>query len=45
MLALVNDFLWGKILIVMLVGMGLWFTVASRFVQFRFFGLMFRSLH
>jgi len=44
MLALVNDFLWGKILIVMLVGMGLWFTVASRFVQFRFFGLMFRSL-
>jgi AGCS family alanine or glycine:cation symporter len=44
MLATVSDFLWGYILIVMLVGIGLWFTIASRFVQFRYFGQMFRSL-
>ena len=44
MLATVSDFLWGYILIVMLVGVGLWFTIASRFVQFRYFGQMFSSL-
>jgi len=44
MLTTVSDFLWSYVLIVMLVGLGLWFTVASRFVQFRFFGRMFRSL-
>jgi AGCS family alanine or glycine:cation symporter len=44
MLAAVSDFLWGYILIVMLVGLGLWFTIASRFVQFRYFGQMFSSL-
>ena len=44
MLASLGDFLWSYVLIVMLVGLGLWFSVASRFVQFRFFGLMFRSL-
>ena len=44
MLSTVSDFLWTYVLIVMLVGLGLWFTIASRFVQFRFFGRMFRSL-
>lgn len=44
MLAALSDFLWSYILIVMLVGLGLWFTIASRFVQFRYFGQMFRSL-
>jgi AGCS family alanine or glycine:cation symporter len=44
MIGTITDFLWSYVLIVMLVGMGLWFTVVSRFVQFRFFGLMFRSL-
>jgi AGCS family alanine or glycine:cation symporter len=44
MLSTISDFLWSYILIVMLVGLGLWFTIASRFVQFRFFGQMFRSL-
>jgi AGCS family alanine or glycine:cation symporter len=44
MLDLLNGFLWGKLLIVMLIGLGLYFTVASRFVQFRYFGRMFRIL-
>ena len=44
MLAIASDFLWGKVLIVLLVGIGLYFTVASRFVQFRYFGRMFRVL-
>lgn len=42
MLDLLNDFLWGKLLIVVLVGLGLFFTIASRFVQLRYFGDMFR---
>ncbi|MEL7045709.1 MAG: alanine/glycine:cation symporter family protein [Pseudomonadota bacterium] len=44
MLATVSDFLWGRVLIVLLVGLGVYFTVASRFVQFRYFGRMFRVL-
>jgi alanine or glycine:cation symporter, AGCS family len=41
MLDLLNDFIWSKLLIVMLVGLGLVFTIASRFVQFRYLGSMF----
>ena len=44
MIIALGDFLWSYVLIVMLVGLGIWFSVASRFVQFRFFGRMFRSL-
>jgi alanine or glycine:cation symporter, AGCS family len=44
MLATVNDFLWGQVLIVVLVGVGLLFTISSRFVQLRFFGRMFSVL-
>jgi alanine or glycine:cation symporter, AGCS family len=44
MMELVNDFLWGKLLIFGLLGGGLWFTVATRFIQFRYFGHMFASL-
>ena len=44
MLEVFSDFLWSKVLIVGLMGVGIWFTVASRFVQFRFFGRMFSSL-
>jgi AGCS family alanine or glycine:cation symporter len=44
MLAMLSDLLWSKVLIVMLVGIGLYFTVASRFVQFRYFGRMFAVL-
>ncbi|MFZ3204111.1 MAG: alanine/glycine:cation symporter family protein [Pseudomonas sp.] len=42
MLDILNDLIWSKLLIVMLIGLGLYFTVASRFVQFRYFGSMFR---
>ncbi|HEX5841309.1 MAG TPA: alanine:cation symporter family protein, partial [Pseudomonas sp.] len=42
MLDLLNDLLWSKVLIVMLVGLGLYFSIRSRFVQFRYFGDMFR---
>lgn len=44
MLDLLNDLLWGKVLIGVLVVLGIWFTVASGFVQFRYFGRMFRIL-
>lgn len=42
MLDLLNDLLWSKVLIVALVGLGLYFSIRSRFVQFRYFGDMFR---
>ncbi|MNF39309.1 Amino-acid carrier protein AlsT [compost metagenome] len=42
MLDILNDFLWSKLLIVVLVGLGLFFSISSRFVQFRYFGDMFR---
>ncbi len=41
MLDLLNDLLWSKVLIVALVGLGLYFSIVSRFVQFRYFGNMF----
>ena len=44
MLDLLNELLWSKVLIVVLIGLGLWFTIGSRFVQFRYFGRMFRIL-
>ena len=44
MIGALTDFLWSYVLIVLLVGLGLWFTVASRFVQVRFFGVMFGAL-
>lgn len=42
MLDILNDLLWSKVLIVALVGLGLYFSIRSRFVQFRYFGDMFR---
>ena len=39
-----NDVLWGYILIVVLVGCGLWFTWHTHFVQFRMIGEMVRLL-
>ncbi|GGY04242.1 AGCS sodium/alanine/glycine symporter [Litchfieldella qijiaojingensis] len=44
MLDIINDLLWGKVLIVLLIAVGIGFTVCSRFVQFRYFGRMFRIL-
>ena len=40
----VNDALWSYVLIVALVGCGLWFTWRTRFVQFRMVGEMLRLL-
>lgn len=40
----VNDFLWSKILIVMLIALGLYFTFRTKFVQFKYIGEMFRLL-
>lgn len=44
MLDFLNDLLWGKVLLVLLVAVGVGFTIASRFVQFRYFGRMFSIL-
>lgn len=41
MLASINDFLSGKLLIILIVGLGGYFTISSRFVQFRLFLHMF----
>lgn len=39
-----NGLLWSKVLIVALLGLGVYFTFASKFVQFRFIGEMVRVL-
>ncbi|WP_376692274.1 alanine/glycine:cation symporter family protein [Wenzhouxiangella sp. EGI_FJ10409] len=44
MLATVTDFLWSYVLVVVLVTIGLAFTIGSRFVQLRYFVEMFRVL-
>ena len=44
MLATITDFLWSYVLVFVLVAIGVTFTVASRFVQFRYFIEMFRVL-
>ncbi|MDF2488313.1 MAG: sodium:alanine symporter [Pseudomonas sp.] len=41
MLGVINDFLSGKVLIVLIVGLGSYFTIRSRFVQLRHFTHMF----
>ena len=33
--AFTNDILWSYVLIVMLVGLGIWFSLRTRFVQVR----------
>jgi len=40
----INDAVWGYVLIAALVGCGLWFTIRTRFVQFRMVGEMLRLL-
>ncbi|MBA6412902.1 alanine:cation symporter family protein [Parahaliea sp. F7430] len=44
MLATLNDLLWGQVLIVALIGVGLLYSIASRGLQFRYFGRMFGVL-
>ncbi|GBF12121.1 sodium:alanine symporter family protein [Tepidibacillus sp. HK-1] len=39
-----NDLLWSKVLIIVLIGLGLYFTIKTKFVQFRMIGEMFRLL-
>lgn len=41
---IINDALWGYVIIAVLVGCGLWFTWRMRFVQFRMVGEMLRLL-
>ena len=42
--SIVNDIVWSPALVVLLVGAGLYFSIRTRFVQVRRFGLMVRSL-
>lgn len=39
-----NYFLWSYILIALLISLGIYFTIRTKFVQFRYFGEMFRLL-
>ncbi|WP_025111833.1 sodium:alanine symporter family protein [Pseudomonas sp. H1h] len=45
MLDIINDFLSGKVLIPLVLGLGGYFTIRSKFVQFRYFPHMFGVLH
>lgn len=40
----VNDILWTYVLIAVLLGLGLWFTIKTGFVQFKFLPEMFRVI-
>lgn len=40
----INDFLWSYILIGMLILLGIYFSIKTNFVQFRYFGEMFKLL-
>lgn len=40
----INDWLWSYLLVALLLGAAIWFTVATRGVQFRMFGEMIRLL-
>ncbi len=44
LITVVNDAVWGYVLIFALVGCGLWFTWHTHFMQFRMIGEMFRVL-
>ncbi|GHH99612.1 alanine/glycine:cation symporter family protein [Neobacillus kokaensis] len=39
-----NTLLWSYILIILLIGSGLYFSISTKFVQFRMFGEMFRLM-
>ncbi|WP_257896272.1 alanine/glycine:cation symporter family protein, partial [Enterobacter chuandaensis] len=40
----INEVLWGSIMIYLLMGAGIWFTLRSRFIQFRYIRKFGRSL-
>lgn len=39
-----NDILWSKVLVILLIGVGIYFTLTTKFVQFRLLGEMVRLL-
>ena len=39
-----NNLLWSYILIGLLIGLGIYFTIRTKFVQFRLFGEMFKLI-
>lgn len=39
-----NNILWSYVLIALLIIVGLYFTFRTKFVQFRYFGEMFRVI-
>jgi len=43
-LGVVNDYMWTYVIITVLLGLGLYFSIQTKFVQFRLFGDMFRTL-
>ncbi|WP_199868476.1 alanine/glycine:cation symporter family protein [Virgibacillus senegalensis] len=43
-LSTLNDLLWGYVLIAVLIGLGLYFTIRTKFVQFKLIPEMFRVL-
>lgn len=42
--SIINEIVWSPVLVFLLVGAGLYFSIRTRFVQVRRFGLMVRSL-
>lgn len=44
LVSVLNDIIWSPVLVVLLVGAGIYFSCRTRFVQVRRFGLMVRSL-
>ena len=43
-ISVINDILWSYVLIILLLGCAIWFTLRGRFVQFRMIGEMVRLL-
>ena len=43
-ITVVNDFLWTYILVIALIVLGIYFTIKTKFVQFRYFKEMFSVL-
>lgn len=41
---IINDFLWTYILVIALIALGIYFSIRTKFVQFRYFKEMFRLL-
>lgn len=44
LISFINNILWGSVLIYLLIGTGIFFTIRTGFIQFRHFGHMFSVL-